>query len=1712
MNLLDWKHKLLGRPYRCDGSPSVDGGKDSGWTDSAGNAITAGDGTPVGSGSNPDPGSGGGSDTTTQTFDDGTTLTINNKTNQVVSYTDIHGVTHTGSDAQAAKSLDDAAHARATMLSARIPGLSYNDALTIGYLENLPDAQKAMGSPDKFHSAGLSYAALDALAKAGFGGTSLDAFGFSNQTVDQALAAHSVHGYLNENIGQVMGMVGGPAVGFLTRVASDLGQGKDPKAVAMNAAASILGPVLGSKLGIAVPASAITAAASGKPGEAFYNTVVANVSRNLGVSPTVVNNALSGKLGVATTQQVMGMLMSEVAQALPQDVPFLSTLVAPIAAQLGKPVEGVIAELTAPLNQKALDFKSAVVEQTAPAAAVGSATKSSHTSIGIDTNTGQQTSGSGDSVVYIDPKAAYTKFAGPPPVHTVRDRWGNLVMIPVVPAGHPWEKGLNDFISASAGASSQFELERLAAQRVGNATARQWLLDNDTPANIRDYYNSNPDLKAAYVDGSLMGGEKDPTKAAVLHYANYGQLEGRQLKLDTPVTQSSGPSKSDLLWQEAFGNYQNVTQATPTQAQQEWDQYLTSLDAQYTTSDEARGMFKQVYGRDATDADAGIIEQLQNFNEAVAQQEIARDLERTVVARNLLNTNADDVAIRQYMQDFGLTEDNLQRASGKSFSDLMQAADAKYTRDDEALEMYRARFGADSPVDQALIDRMVGEPEQITTALFETAKTRQDDYKSVVFDARDYGITNMDDALAAATEAGYEWVTLDGRTDFKAQSPLVKDVDARTKIAEQKTFDAAFGMAAKELGAGKTFMWGGKQYIVDFAKAAPAGVFDASKASSLDAAVRLAVANGKTTFVGPDGKTHAVDFRQVKDILASTDQSPAETARLLRSAVKPATDETLNETKRLLASGERGALDVFSAATQAALGNGARGVADFLTAQAGALGLVGADYDNFLRRTGAGLEAWGASKMPYGVDEMAAQANRELERIDADNTTLWEKVKAVGEVFVDNPLGYISSLQREIGSEIPTYATVAAGIVLAPFTGGASLAPATAAAVGLGTLENLGNGANEAYFTLKAQGASEETARDAALWNGAMHAVAGLPGEFIVNKALAASLGGAIKTSIGELAKFYGGTVTGAAAAELVEGTLQNAATQYTTTGQINWGQAQLAGVIEAYIGGPTAGAVVLPGAMAQGAVIAKDAITGADVTFQEFLNGTRQINMNTLNTGAVVGKTSEGANLTLGGLAMLPALSGVPIEALRATLPSVVTNNAVVLGTDSAGRPVTLGQISSQAFAGNQSWNTVFNDVFTTTINRAPIPAPGQPPAPAPAPGQPPAPAPAPGQPPAPAPAPGQPPAPAPAPGQPPAPAPAPAPADIAAQLNPMETRLRELMAANEAAGLSRDQALSAAIGTVARELGTTRENLLSQLGTTEQALRQELAGVGQQVTDAETRLRELIDVNEAAGLSRDQALSAAIGTVASELGTTRDALLSRIGTTEQALRQELAGVEGRTTAQIQQVADLLGKPARAVTQADVDFVNSMLRGEQQTDLQYDVDRDGQITQADIDFLGQYIGTNVNRPFVAPEGTVWGPTGLYAEQAKAAAEARAHQQAVMEELARQEAKREADRQAAIRAGQMQQARQGVMSVAQQLPQLMQQSMVTTTPIYANPGERFDFSQPFQSDVFGQRRKRTAPATAAGTAPTPAARMATGGYLGDSDGPQSFDDLLRILN
>jgi len=179
--------------------------------------------------------------------------------------------------------------------------------------------------------------------------------------------------------------------------------------------------------------------------------------------------------------------------------------------------------------------------------------------------------------------------------------------------------------------------------------------------------------------------------------------------------------------------------------------------------------------------------------------------------------------------------------------------------------------------------------------------------------------------------------------------------------------------------------------------------------------------------------------------------------------------------------------------------------------------------------------------------------------------------------------------------------------------------------------------------------------------------------------------------------------------------------------------------------------------------------------------------------------------------------------------------------------------------------------------------------------------------------------------------------------------TGLFSTIANYEAAGQERDQAIQSALSDLATDLGTTEQNILNELGLTE---------IG---------LTEVINKTEAD-------------------------ILGELSDVETQLGEQITGVESTLSADIEAVADLVGKPAQSITDADIDFVADLIAQQEvlsdpttyqftDQDLRYDVTGDGTVTQEDLDLLTQLqqdpsLATELD--LTLDPNLVTDPTGVY--------------------------------------------------------------------------------------------------------------------------------------
>jgi hypothetical protein len=254
---------------------------------------------------------------------------------------------------------------------------------------------------------------------------------------------------------------------------------------------------------------------------------------------------------------------------------------------------------------------------------------------------------------------------------------------------------------------------------------------------------------------------------------------------------------------------------------------------------------------------------------------------------------------------------------------------------------------------------------------------------------------------------------------------------------------------------------------------------------------------------------------------------------------------------------------------------------------------------------------------------------------------------------------------------------------------------------------------------------------------------------------------------------------------------------------------------------------------------------------------------------------------------------------------------------------------------------------------------------------------------------------------------------AGVSAEVTDTRKALEDAIQAAKDIGLQGDAALQAGIDSVASQLGTTKDALLGKLGTTEETLRTEFATgitsletqmkaqyetltaaqksaadalVAQgrtlqeaitaaktetagQIANVETRLTDAIAAAEAMGLSRDQAITAAVESVAADLGTTKAELLTQLGTTEETLRTEFTTGLAGVSAEVKAAYDSLTADQKALAdqlaQQGVDLTTAIQTAQAQTA--------GQIGELTADVQAKYDALTAEQKALANQLTQQG-------------------------------------------------------------------------------------------------------------------------------------------
>jgi len=210
---------------------------------------------------------------------------------------------------------------------------------------------------------------------------------------------------------------------------------------------------------------------------------------------------------------------------------------------------------------------------------------------------------------------------------------------------------------------------------------------------------------------------------------------------------------------------------------------------------------------------------------------------------------------------------------------------------------------------------------------------------------------------------------------------------------------------------------------------------------------------------------------------------------------------------------------------------------------------------------------------------------------------------------------------------------------------------------------------------------------------------------------------------------------------------------------------------------------------------------------------------------------------------------------------------------------------------------------------------------------------------------------------------------------------------------GVAREEAVNQVLSDLADQYDTNTETILEQIGTTEEALKEDIAGVASDVADIAAAqdtitadisdLTDLVMAYEADGIARDEAITLAVNDLSENLGLTRDELLLQIGTSEANIMDAIDASQMETDQYLDYISSVIGRPASELTQDDVDMVVDLLAEDEfisdfNNDLRlYDVNFDGQIDQSDIGLLQGFVDAGVEGIGEIPA------TGIYADAAR---------------------------------------------------------------------------------------------------------------------------------
>lgn len=678
--------------------------------------------------------------------------------------------------------------------------------------------------------------------------------------------------------------------------------------------------------------------------------------------------------------------------------------------------------------------------------------------------------------------------------------------------------------------------------------------------------------------------------------------------------------------------------------------------------------------------------------------------ESTDIMNEILgNPNVDERALQAYIDSGFFSKDFAAKTANKAYADLVAELDKRVTTEDEAKSFFKDVFGreAESPEDMAVVNQYLNMAEDAARGRYYASKVISDDAQSFVYDGSN--AKSQDEAAAEAKARGYNTYAYEGKTHtIMPQAELAK----RTELINQLLAEEGKNIAT----ASDTDI----ERAVELINNVPQQVVDTASIQDIIKGNYSGWRNGKyysyagdklqaVYVISPETGSLTLERLEVAGIGNPTEKVVLKTSTLQDLASEDP-DAYLFMASQFddQAKGDMG--DFFTNSLNAAVlaahitGNktlannlqqtlaiGSQGVGEQVENLAKFYASVtGGDYNSSVIRAAESLKEWGAANQSQSTkDQEAAIVNAVA---GAEGVT--GKIGAFVNTSLANPGGFFTMVSKELVQEVlPLWA--ARGVM----TAGKLAAYGTNAAIQ--GLESWGSNAGEVYDAAIRNGKSDIEARDMASKAGfqgfVVSAVANGIGDAPVVRKI---IGDGVYTSFGDLSK----ATAREAVTEYFDELLTNANNQRITTGTVNWDYATVAATISSGVGAGTTAGILAGLNINQSAVVARD-LNGNNVTLNEFLSGTRQVDMNTVNMNATVGKAEDGDDITLGGVAAMPLASGVSYDLFTTGVPSVLTNQNFVLGKDALGNNVTLATAMGQV-TDKVGFDTVYNNLLNTTAD----------------------------------------------------------------------------------------------------------------------------------------------------------------------------------------------------------------------------------------------------------------------------------------------------------------------------------------------------------------------------------------------------------------------------